>query len=221
MKEIFDRFEKIGSFPFATINGKYPETRIAHFVTYDDEGLYFMTMDTKPFYIQLTDGLTVSACGLSAGEVTHDEDGMSIFQPGYSIRVTGDVREVSLEELKAKEAQNPEKFGPCIQDIERYNAMVTFVLYRGTCEVFDYDFEKVNRDHKLERFRYDFGGYEHPFKGMLINDQCIRCNRCYKACTFDAITITESGKYKINMNRCDVCGSCHLVCPKDAIEIHR
>ena len=52
IKEMYDRFERIGSFTFATINGDYPETRIAHFVTYDDEGLYFMTMDTKPFYPQ-------------------------------------------------------------------------------------------------------------------------------------------------------------------------
>ncbi len=128
-KEMFDRFEKIGSFTFATINGDYPETRIAHFVAYDDEGLYFMTMDTKPFYTQLTDTLKVSACGLSAPSVTHDEDGMSLFEPGYSIRVTGDIREVSFEELQQKAAIN-QIFSPCVKDIEKYTAMVTFVLNR-------------------------------------------------------------------------------------------
>ena len=220
IKEMYDRFERIGSFTFATINGDYPETRIAHFVTYDDEGLYFMTMDTKPFYTQLIDTLKVSACGLSAPSVTHDEDGMSLFEPGYSIRVTGDIREISFEELQQK-AQKNDLFNPCIKDIEKYPAMVTFVLYRGTCEVFDYDFEKAHRDHKIERTRYNFGGFSHPFKGMLINDDCIRCNKCFKTCSFDAIIKTESGKYEINQTRCDVCGSCALVCPKQAIDNYR
>ncbi len=38
IKEIFEHFNKIGCCTFATIDGEYPETRIAHFLVYDDEG---------------------------------------------------------------------------------------------------------------------------------------------------------------------------------------
>ena len=53
IKEIYNQFDKIGSVVFATIDEGYPETRIAHFFAYDDKGLYFRTMTTKPFYHQL------------------------------------------------------------------------------------------------------------------------------------------------------------------------
>ena len=32
IKEIFDRFDEIGCCTFVTIDGDYPETRIAHFL---------------------------------------------------------------------------------------------------------------------------------------------------------------------------------------------
>ena len=46
IKEIFERFDKIGCCTFATIDGQYPETRIAHFLVYDEVGIFFMTMNT-------------------------------------------------------------------------------------------------------------------------------------------------------------------------------
>lgn len=62
IKDIFEKDDKIGCCTFATINGDYPETRIAHFLAYDKEGLYFMTMTTKPFYKQLKQTGGKSAC---------------------------------------------------------------------------------------------------------------------------------------------------------------
>lgn len=50
IKEIYNHFDKIGYCTFATIDGSYPETRIAHFLVFDHEGLYFMTSKAKPFY---------------------------------------------------------------------------------------------------------------------------------------------------------------------------
>lgn len=44
IKEIFEAFEQLHSYSFSTIHDGYPEIRIAHFLTYDEEGLYFQTM---------------------------------------------------------------------------------------------------------------------------------------------------------------------------------
>ncbi len=217
-KEVFEGFEKISAYTFATIDGDYPETRIAHFLTYDDEGLYFQTMKVKPFYGQLKKTGKVAVCSLVAENVaaTHDENGLPSFPEGYFIRVSGDVRELSFEELTVK-AEKDSRFLPLVKDIERYPTMTTFVLYKYKGELYDYDFEMKNRDHKLERQRFSFGGMEVIPPGFTINkDKCISCGKCEVACTFKSIIPGE--KYSINPNRCDECGSCALVCPVNAIE---
>lgn len=114
IKEIFDYFDKIGCCTFATIGGDYPETRIAHFLVHDHESIYFMTMNTKPFYKQLKETGKVSVCGLYAdSQVKETDDENLLFDNGYFIRLTGDVREVSMDEIKAK--NNP-AFSYCITD---------------------------------------------------------------------------------------------------------
>lgn len=221
IKEIFETFEKLHSYSFSTINGEYSEIRIAHFLTYDYEGLYFQTMKVKPFYAQLIKTNTVAVCALIApdGRVIHDENGLSGFPAGYYIRVSGDVREVSLEELKEKSNDN-DKFLPLIKDINRYPTMTTFVLNRFKGEIYDYDFEKSKRDHKIERKRFSFGGMEYNHAGFSINPEiCISCGTCAMVCTFDAIIPGNKQKaYSINGNRCDECGSCYCVCPSNAVE---
>lgn len=221
IKEIFEKFEKLHSYSFSTINGEYPEIRIAHFLTYDDEGLYFQTMKVKPFYDQLTKTNKVAACALIAsdGAATHDKNGLSGFPPGYYIRVSGNVRELSFEELENK-AKHNSKFIPLIKDIERYPTMTTFVLHSFKGEIFDYDFEKTHRDHKLERKRFSFGEFEYDNAGFSINpEKCISCGNCEKICSFNAIISNSKGlPYIINGNLCDECGSCYLVCPTNAIE---
>ena len=219
-KEIFEKFDNIGCVTFGTIDNGYPEARIAHFLTYDDEGLYFMTMKSKPFYKQLKENGRVSACGMSAKttQSSHDEDGMSQFAPGYTFRVSGDVKEISFEQLEEKASKN-KSFIPCIKDIEKYNDMTTFCLYKGKGEIFDYDFEMKERENKIQRQKFTFGKKELPFRGVVINDKCIGCNKCFNNCTFKAISITEDKKCKIDTNKCDVCGTCVLGCPVNAIEV--
>ncbi|MCI5774077.1 MAG: 4Fe-4S binding protein [Erysipelotrichaceae bacterium] len=214
IKEIYDYFDKVGCCTFATIDGEYPETRIAHFLAYDDEGLYFMTMNTKPFYKQLKETGKVAVCGLSASpEVEELSDGNLHFEAGYFIRISGDVKEVSMEKIKAK---NDPRFAYCIEDQQRYPAMTTFVVTRFKGEIFDYDFEKQQRDHKLERVRFSFNGFPLVKAGLTIGDKCIGCGQCAKVCSFDAISKTGS-RYMIDENRCDECGNCYLNCPVHAI----
>ena len=217
IKEIYEKFEKLHSYSFATIDGDMPQIRIAHFLTYDDDGLYFQTMKVKPFYRQLTQTNKVAVCALVAGDgaATHDEDGLSEFPPGYAIRVSGNVREVTLEELE-KKAENDNKFMPLLKDIERYPTMTTFVVHSFEGGIFDYDFEGSSRDHKLERIRFGFGGMKAVPAGFSIDEEkCIGCGLCAKVCTFKAIV--EGEKYSILGNRCDECGSCYTVCPQNAV----
>jgi ferredoxin len=219
MQEVFESFEKLHSYSFSTLDGDYPEIRIAHFLTYDDDGLYFQTMMCKPFYEQLMKSKKVAACALIAddGKVSKDNDGMSYFPPGYYIRVSGDVKAIDNEKLHKKALKDPKKFGPLEKDIARYPMMTTFVLNKFKGEVYDYDFEMINRDHKLERNRFSFNGATFIKPGFTIDKKaCVGCGKCAKVCTFSAII--PGKKYSINSNRCDECGSCYSVCPENAIK---
>ena len=216
IKEIYEKFDAIGSLTFATVNEGYPETRIAHFFAYDEEGLYFRVMFPKPFYKQLKEGSKVSVCGLyGSTEVSHDEKGMPEFEPGYSMRVTGDIKEIPLDEIRGKSV-NKELFDVGIKDVEKYPAMRIFVLYRGKGEVFDYDFETKFRDHKLLRTNFSFNGFNKQVFSLEVKNNCIGCGRCLKKCSFKAIHKVGED-YIIDRRRCDVCGDCIIACPVDAI----
>lgn len=216
MKEIYERFDKIGCVTFSTINGDLVESRIAHFFAYDDDGLYFHTMNTKPFYKQLRERKTVSVCGMyPTTQVAHDENNLPFFEPGYTMRITGEVRELSMEEMEAK-AVHDRNFNVAVFDVKKYPATRIFVLYRAKGECYDYDFAKRNRDHKLERERFAYGGMEAEEAGLRITDRCIGCGRCAEVCTFDAIQPGE--RYAIRGNRCDECGNCYTVCPVHAVQ---
>jgi ferredoxin len=216
--DIFDKFNQIGSLTFATIDQDTPQTRIAVFFAHDHEGLYFRTMITKPFYEQLVKTEKVSASGMfPETAVSHGEDGMPYHPPGYTIRATGDVTEISLETLKEKAADN-ERFMLGVKDVARYPAMTTFCLYRAWGEVYDFDFEMEHRSHKLLRTEFSFGGKQIPFRGLLITEECTACGICQERCTFKAI-YQQDGQYIIDHTKCDVCGDCYTICPEKAIEI--
>lgn len=214
IKEIFELFDEIGCCTFATVDGDTPETRIAHFVAFDEEGLYFMTMNTKPFYRQLKSNGKVSVCGMSSDtQVWTGDDGQLMFEPGYFIRLTGDVREVSMDEIKSK--KNP-SFDFCLEDQARYNAMTVFAVHGAKGEIYDFDYDRIYRDHKLERKRFAYGGYKYEPAGLKITDKCTGCGTCFENCTFDAIE-KKGSVYAINGSRCDECGTCFMVCPAGAV----
>ena len=102
IKEIYENFDQIGCVTFSTLaeNG-YVESRIAHFFAYDEEGLYFRTMDVKPFYRELKQTGKVSVCGMyPSSQVSHDENNLPSFVPGYTMRITGDMRELTMDKVE-------------------------------------------------------------------------------------------------------------------------
>jgi ferredoxin len=218
IKKIYEYSEKIGILVFSTIHNDEVHSRVAHFNGYDEEGIYFRTMSNKPFCRQLIETKKVTVCGCTNTDILgHKEDGTPIFPPSYSFRLIGEVKNVPADVIKEKAKKN-EALRTAANDIEKYPAMAkgNFVIYKGKGEIFDVDFEKINRNHKLLRTRFSFGGTHFNPAGVRINDKCISCGSCKKVCTFDAVK--EGTPYKIISNRCDDCGSCLLACPVNAIE---
>lgn len=128
--------------------------------------------------------------------------------------MTGTVKEVSIADLKAK--NNP-MFDLCIKDYAQYPAMVVFCITQGRGDIFDYDFEKISRENKLQRIYFAYNGEAIRRKGLKINPEtCISCGQCQSKCSFLAIK-QRGTAYAIDPNRCDECGDCYLVCPVQAV----
>lgn len=216
ISEVYGLFDQIGCCSFATLDGHGGvDSRIAHFFACDEEGLYLRTMDVKPFYRQLIEGGKLSVCGEKTDAPCQwDDDNMPHFQPGFMVRVSGDVRLLSAEEVNEKAATNPQ-FNVAIYDINKYPETRVLVLERAWGELYDYDFNMVHRDHKILRERFAWGGATFEAPGLAITDECIECGVCLDACTHKAI---EPGSpYRIRGERCDECGNCYHVCPSGAV----
>ena len=222
MHEIHAAIEKIGCLTFTTLDGDTMHSRIISVCGGDDEGIYFLTMNVKPFYRQLKANPRVSLCGIypSGRKEGTNRAGQPYWRPGFFIRITGEAREVPGFEVKQKAEAGSRIHSYALEDAERYPAMRLFCIFRGKGEIFDYDFEMEKRDHKLLRTRFGFGGEIVSEAGVRIDpEKCIACGACYEACTFKAIE--EGGTYRIRGERCDECGSCIQVCAQDAISLSR
>jgi len=222
LTEIHKAIEKIGSLTFTTLDGETMYSRIISICGGDDEGIYFLTMDVKPFYRQLKNNPQVALCGIypSSRKTGKNAVGQPTFAPGFTLRITGEAHEIAEDEVKEKAAAGSEVHKYFLEDAARYPAMKFFCIFKGKGEIFDFDFEMENRDHKLLRTRFAFGGETFNEAGTRINaEKCTACGVCFEVCTFKAIMAGDP--YVVDGSRCDECGSCFLVCPQDAIELSK
>jgi electron transfer flavoprotein alpha subunit len=51
----------------------------------------------------------------------------------------------------------------------------------------------------------------------VVEEECIGCKACLKACPYDAIDFIDETKQAVINDKCTVCGACIPVCPSDAI----
>jgi len=221
IKEIYETLERVGVLTFSTIYKDEVHSRIIHLNGYDENGIYFRTMWNKPFARQVKETKKVTLCGVSDSRVLgHDENGVPEFPPGYSIRLIGEVKPLTEENVREL-AKTNEQLKLAAYDMDKYPAMKegNFVIYKAKGEIFDYDFECKTRDHKVLRKRFQFGGMHYNEAGPTITDRCIECGKCFKNCTFKAIE--KGSPYRILSERCDDCGSCIMTCPVDAIEVSK
>lgn len=220
LNEIHDAIEKIGCLTFTTFDAGEMHSRIISVCGGDEGGIYFLTMDVKPFYRQLKANPQVALCGIypSGRKDGKNKDGQPYWVPGYTFRLTGEAREVSMDELREKAAAGNPIHQYVLEDHERYPSIRLFCIHKGKGEIFDFDFEMENRDHKVLRTRFAFGGETCNEAGARINpDLCVSCGECFEVCSFKAIVPGEP--YSVNGSRCDECGSCSIACPANAIEL--
>ncbi len=219
IKEIYKYADKIGLLTFSTIYENEVHSRIAHFNGFDDEGIYFRTMANKGFGRQLKANLKITVCGHYGGNIENHSDigAAPIFKTGYTFRLIGDIRHVTAEEIIEKAKYN-KHLEVAARDINAYPAMAdgNYIINKAKGEIYDFDFEKINRNHKLNRIRFSFGTKTFNPAGVRITSDCIACGLCKKTCSFDAIK--EGKTYSVDASRCDDCGSCMLICPKNAIK---
>lgn len=82
IKEIYEKFDKIGCTTFSTVHDGRAESRIAHFFAWDEDGIYFRTMTVKPFYKQVKEIGNITVCGTYPNtQVMHDENNLPSFEP--------------------------------------------------------------------------------------------------------------------------------------------
>lgn len=57
--------------------------------------------------------------------------------------------------------------------------------------------------------------------GIKLDDSyCGRCDICRSLCPYEAISVdSETGEFKINVEKCQFCGICYSACPVEAIEM--
>lgn len=219
INEIYELFDRIGVLTFSTIYNGEVHSRVAHFNGCDQEGIYFRTMWNKPFARQLMETGKITVCGVSDTKIiSHDGDLEAEFPPGYSIRLIGEVKFISEEEIKEKAKINKD-LKLAVHDMNKYPAMRkgNFMIHKAKVEIFDYDFSCKNRDHKLLRTRMAFGGMTYNEAGPKITEKCIKCGLCYKKCSFKAIE--KGNSYSVISKKCDDCGDCISVCPVNAIDL--
>jgi len=216
LKKLYQHIEDIGVMTFSTIYNNEVHSRCAHFNGFDEEGLYFRTMSNKPYARQLLETEKLTVCGISNSKASHI-DGQAHFPPSFSLRLIGDVRYVPPEVIIEK-AKTNDMLEVAALDIEAYPAMAkgNFVMHRFKGEIFDVDFERLHRDHKVIRTRFAFGGATFNPAGVRITKDCIECGLCKDTCSFKAIE--EGTPYQCIPQYCDDCGSCIQVCPVGAIQ---
>ena len=218
--QVQQALKKIGAFSMTTMDGQNMHSRIVSICGSDEQNIYFLTMNVKPFYRQLKKNPSVCLCGIfpSGQKTGKNAVGQPTWPPGFTLRITGQAREIPGDEVREKADQGSKVHQYFLEDAARYPAIRFFSIFKGKGEIYDFDFEMETRDHKLLRTRFAFGGETYNQAGSRINPEaCIACGECSKICTFKAIIPGEP--YRVDGSRCDECGSCILACPQEAIEL--
>ncbi len=196
MERALEMLRELRSVSFATVLEGKPQSRIVDIMFVREDGLYFMTCKSKPFYRQLRESPYVAITGMT--------------QDFVQIRLTGEVEVVSSELIYQIYAENPD-FDQLFPQDDDHEFMEVFRVFRGKGEIFDLSGKAV----KMKRCRFAFGGETVRKAGCKIQETCIGCGRCQSVCPFQAIQ--AGAPYWIDSEFCDECGRCMVACPVDAI----
>lgn len=84
------------------------------------------------------------------------------------------------------------------------------------CDVDAPNLHLVNKFDEVNCEEKDFYGSN---KAFIDNSKCVKCNKCFENCKFDAIKKDENNDFKIVDYLCEGCGVCEYVCKEDAIKL--
>ncbi len=177
-----------------------PVTAAIDMMSYDENGLYFLTAKGKGFYDRLTKRGYIALTGIK-GKNT---------MTSVAISVRGKVREVGY-------ALIPKLFEKNLYMCEIYpteesmHALTAFQIYEGGGEWFDLSKKPI------ERASFTFGGTERKKEGYFITDACIGCETCGSVCPQNCIDFSNTPAV-IKQEHCLHCGNCVEVCPVGAVE---
>ena len=198
-KKYVDLFRRVKIAAAATVDAEgHPQARIINVMLAEDDGMYIVTSRGKPFYKQLVE----------TGEIA-----LAAMCPDcQSLKFTGKLRVVDKSWVDKVFAQNP-GMNEVYPGESRY-ILDAFHIYAGHGEWFDLLHYPISR----ETFAY--GGDTEEYNGFVIQDACIGCGACVRACEHGATRVLSlnegTGKIEKDPCCCVGCGECVKACPTSA-----
>lgn len=197
---VFKKLQQVGVLNFATVdkNGA-PQIRCISAIHYEDDAMYFFTAQGKPFSMELERDGRVQILG-------HTKDNEMIRASARAVALSG-KRLQEVTDILFAARPNLSKLYP--GDIK--NIGIVFEVKDMVLEYFNLGVHPIFRDF------YYLGDAKPVQKGYKINENCIGCGQCVKACPEHCI---EAGApYRIEPTHCLQCGNCYKHCPAKAIDI--
>lgn len=181
---------------FATVDeNNQPQVRIIDVMLIEEGKLYFCTARGKDFYQQLITNKRVAVTGMN--------------EKYQMVRLNGNA----LKLPKQKEwidrifHDNP-SMNEVYPGDNRY-ILEAFCLEIDQIEFFDLGVSPIFRQ------TFSLNGQRDTFKGFMIDNTCISCGKCAKACP--QACIHEGHPYQIRQENCLHCGLCAELCPTNSI----
>ena len=170
-----------------------PNARVIDIFYIDDDHLYFVTFEGKPFFRELQRNARIAITTMG--------------EEWIQVRMKATIKIHDKEEKERFIKQHP-----TLKERFMHDQLQLIEVIEGEGEAFD-----INGDVAfLQRGRFTFHSKTVHQAGYVITDRCVTCDSCYQHCPFDAIERGDD-RYHIIPQRCNECGICQSVCPVDAI----
>lgn len=196
-QDCLNELRNIKDVSFATVDEKgKPRVRIIDVMLVEKERLIFCTAKGKAFYHQLIQRPEVEIVGMNAKY--------------QMLRLHGIAKKMNNEkEWIDRIFENNLSMNDVYPDESRY-ILEPFCIEEGQIEYFDLG------KHPIDREVFVLGRQHLEVTGFEIQDTCIGCSKCARACPMQCI---KKGKpFVIDQNHCLHCGNCVEVCPVHAIQ---
>ncbi len=101
------------------------------------------------------------------------------------------------------------------------SVVAAFMHLSGSAVAADCDVDAANLHLILtptaERARPEL--FKSGYEAVASTGGCLNCEKCVRACRFDALRMTAGGKAKVNGFLCEGCGACVDACPRQVLRL--